>query len=145
MRSTKTHCDREVERLSKLPAPFGVDRKGLIEELKLILLGRSQSNDHLTRIVQRAVETCITCPTPAELIGLLGEVDADATALAEPCSRCAPDGGYWVQQMAIKNIGFGQQQYDYSGRCNCARGKELARRDKNPKMGGMKPGDYVRV
>jgi len=63
MRSTKTHCDREVERLSKLPAPFGVDRKGLIEELKLILLGRSQSNDHLTRIVQRAVETCITCPT----------------------------------------------------------------------------------
>jgi len=134
-------CAKEVERFGNLPVPFGVDRATLKIELSRALLKYAKDLKHAGRVVQQIIETAIVCPTVAELITVTREVSADATGLPEPCNKCAADGGYWVHQMAIKDVGFGTQEYHYSGRCNCARGRELGHRDRaeQPKI------DYAHV
>lgn len=145
MSATAKHCKAEICFLRSLPSPFGTERAVLEEELVRVLAGRAQTNEHATRIIRQVLDEFKMCPTPAELADICRQIDPDPKGLPDPCARCRADGGYWVQQQAIKNEGFGQQEYHYSGRCNCKRGKELARRDKDPRLGNKKASDYLTV
>ena len=131
MSARALHCQKQVKRLSGLPSPFGSDRKMLDLELAAALARHASGDDHATRIVAHLIEATVTCPTPSQILSASQEVQVNATALPEPCERCQPDGGYWVQQRAIKNLGLGMHEYHYSGRCNCRRGRELSNRDRD--------------
>jgi hypothetical protein len=129
MSATLKHCETELKRLVNLPPPFGVNRATLSIELARALAKYSKTSEHASRIVQRVIETLTVCPTPAELIGVCREVSTEVTALPDPCTNCR-ELSDWVHQAAIKDVGFGRQEYHYSGRCNCARGRILTAKDR---------------
>lgn len=126
-------CEKKVKPLASLPLPFGVDWDVLEGQLAKALAEHAYSLEHASRVIARLVSTEQSRPFPARLIEACGEVSCETGGpggIPDACAQCRDQGGYWVRQTAVKDLGFGQREYHYSGRCNCARGKWLAAKDR---------------
>ena len=115
-----------VRRLAALPLPFGADPSTLGKELVTALKTRARDLEHARRIVERILETAETCPTPAQLAAVAANVDPDNGRMPPACKLCLENGGYYVHTERI----IGSKRVNFSGRCQCPRGRFLAAKDR---------------
>ncbi len=113
---------KQIARLSGLNFP-PIMAEGW-SELAAVLQRRCLTMDHVSRIIDRWLESEENVPKPSQLAFLASTVPADPSVdrptLAEPCEQCAPDGLWRLTDAGIC-------------RCSCARGCQLAALDEKRK------------
>ena len=118
---SRTHATKEIKRLSACHFYPGKQPQALSELIDALQLG-SKSNEHATLVVNEALATSTSCPTPADLKKLCSEVGKKSEGWPPPCEKC---GGNWRLVTVLRK----GQEITAATRCSCARGRLLLDRE----------------
>lgn len=118
---------KQVARLGGLSFP-PITPEGWAE-LANVLQRRCLTMDHVTRVMDRWLESQENVPKPSQLGSLCSDVPADPAldnpVLPAPCEECAPDGLWrWAERLSRDG-----ETLLCAMRCNCPRGCQLAAMD----------------
>lgn len=117
----RQHAKKEIGRLASTHFYPAKNPAALSELIDALQLG-SKTPEHATLVINEALESSSSCPTPADLKTLCAEVGRQSQVIPPPCDKC--QGNWRMVRVLWKGVETSAQV-----RCSCPRGRLLTDRE----------------